>query len=324
MKSLNINLLPVDKRKKEQATLVNWPLLGTILFVFVAILAFAFLYFATALEISAKKQDKQQLADEIAKLNSQLQEVSRLEAQKAELDRANEVLVALVKRKVSFSKVLTELSKATPPKVWVSSINIEKTGDIKLAGYALDNEQKQVAALLLNMQNNKIFSDIQLNFSKTAKIQQKDVIQFEIVAKLVYSEATVDIELPPSLAAAQASAAAQAKPKVPTPVITPKVVPKASAAVKPTVKPAASAAVKPVVKPAVKPTASATVKPGVKPTASTTVKPGVKPTASGAMKPASPAMVPVAVASPSVAPPPPPEKKDPFASIKNLFKGGNK
>lgn len=311
MKSLNINLLPVEKRKKEQATMVNWPLLGTILFVLLAIMAFTFLYFATALEISAKKQEKQQLADEITKLNSQLQEVSRLEAQKAELDRANEVLVALVKRKVSFSKVLSELSKATPPKVWISTINIEKTGDIKLAGYALDNEQKQVAALLLNMQNNKIFSDIQLGFSKTAKIMQKDVIQFEITAKLVYSEATVDIELPPSLVAAQASASAKAKPKVVTPAVTPKVIPKASAAVKPIVKPTASAAVKPVLKPV----ASAAVKPVVKPT--------VKSTASGAMKPASPAMVPVAVASPSVAPPPP-EKKDPFASIKNLFKGGNK
>lgn len=217
MKVLNINLLPADKRKKEQATLINWALLLPILFIFVAIAGFAFAYLSISVDITAKRAEKEQLANEITKLNSQLEEVSRLEAQKAELDRANDVLISLVKRKISFHKVLDELSKATPPKIWVTNIDISGTGDIKMSGYGLDNEQKQVAALLLNLQNNKTFSDVQLSFSKTAKISTKDVIQFEITAKLVYSEATVDIELPPSVVQAQA----QTKVTKTTPTTTP-------------------------------------------------------------------------------------------------------
>ncbi len=223
MKVLNINLLPADKRKKEQATLINWALLLPILIIFAAIVGFAFLYLSISVDITAKRAEKEQLANEITKLNSQLEEVSRLEAQKAELDRANDVLISLVKRKISFHKVLDELSKATPPKIWVTNIDISGTGDIKMSGYGLDNEQKQVAALLLNLQNNKTFSDVQLSFSRTAKISTKDVIQFEITAKLVYSEATVDIELPPSVVQAQAQTKeVQSKASKTTPVTTTK------------------------------------------------------------------------------------------------------
>lgn len=188
---ININLLPPERRKKIKKAKVNWPLLGGVAvgggLVVLLILAASFIY----IDLGTKKAERDQLKNEIALYNTQLGELKRLEARKQELSRTNDVLVSIVRDKVAFSKILNEVRKNTPVKVWITNMSIDSSKKIKISGYTLEQNYKFVAAFLLNLEKSSMFDKPVLEYSKTAVLNKQDVVQFEITMTLVPSEATV-------------------------------------------------------------------------------------------------------------------------------------
>ncbi len=191
---ISINLLPPERRKKIKKARINWVLLGGVAVGGGGLLLVVFVMLFVYLDLGAKKAERDQLKSEIALYNTQLGELKRLEARKLELSKTNDILVSIVRDKVAFSKILNEIRKNTPTKVWITSLSIDASQKVKLTGYTVEANYKFVAAFLLNLGNSPMFDKPVLEYSKNATVNKQDVVQFEITMMLVPSQAMVYTE----------------------------------------------------------------------------------------------------------------------------------
>ncbi len=172
---IHINLLPVRAVQKKER-LVNQLailILGVVATVVVCFLTW-FSFSGRIDEVNADIKTKQA---EIKSLQADLKELSGFEASQKDLRGKLDVLEKLKSNRSGPVRLLDELSKAIPKKVWIISFT-ENNGAISIVGGGMTEES--IAAFMLDLETSAYYKNIELEVIDQKKIGENDYLSFKI------------------------------------------------------------------------------------------------------------------------------------------------
>jgi type IV pilus assembly protein PilN len=165
---IRINLLPVEEaqraagRRQEMAVAV--------LVIGVAVLGFIAAHTWQQARLTVAERELRRISEELAALQAPYADVTRLEQQKRELRDKLRVIGELEAKKVGPVHVLTDLSAATPDKLWLTEY-AETGGSIKVSGLGVD--EQTVADFLRRLGGSQFFRGIDLE--ETSLVDQEGI-----------------------------------------------------------------------------------------------------------------------------------------------------
>lgn len=176
---LEINLLPVREARRA-ADLKAFGML-LVLAALLGVVAVAGIHIHLVNQISTLETRRAQLKSDIAKFKPQLDQVAEYDRRKAELQKKIDVIEGLDKARSGPVKLMNEISRATPDKLWLLQLDSVK-GVVTLKGEAIDNEI--VAEFLRKLKDSGIFAEVDLKKTTTKTSQQGGmrVVTFDMTA----------------------------------------------------------------------------------------------------------------------------------------------
>ncbi|MGD9764048.1 MAG: PilN domain-containing protein [Candidatus Binatia bacterium] len=154
---IRINLLPVKDSqralgRRQQMSLLA---LGAVMTLLIMVLP----YVRQGWKLSALDAQIEQVNSEIQRLNMQVREVRDLDRLKREVEAKLQIIQALNHKRVGPSRVLDDLSLATPDNLWLIDFS-EAGGAATCTGLALDNET--IARFMRQLQASPYFHSVDL------------------------------------------------------------------------------------------------------------------------------------------------------------------
>lgn len=166
---IRINLLPVrDLQKKEK---IRNQLIAAVLAVGGVLLGCGGLYAYTSMNISAEKTAIQAADNEIKSLQKTLGKIAEFKNLQQELQAKLDVLKKLKENKSGPARLLDELAKAVPDKVWLTSFS-ESGSVYQMEGFGL-NEQS-VASFLQRLEASPVFKNVELTVTEQSSGKGRD------------------------------------------------------------------------------------------------------------------------------------------------------
>jgi Tfp pilus assembly protein PilN len=203
-----INLLPVDA-KQSRAHRVDPLLVGSGAALALVVMLVAVLTFSATGSVSAKQDDLDRAKAELNSIPQPVTQAGTTSPQPdtqflAERNQRLAALNAALNGQVAWDRVLRQFSLALPKDVWLSSLTLRSplagsaqapttgvpttpsagTGStgVSIAGYTYS--QEGVARLLVRLAAVPYLTNVQLQNSGTAKVGDRNVVQFTILAGL--------------------------------------------------------------------------------------------------------------------------------------------
>lgn len=176
---IKINLLPVRAAKKKE-TLRQQISIGVMSLVLVL---FVIGYFHYSL-VSKIKEITGQIASaeqELTTTKAQIGEVSKFKEAKKVLENKLGVIESLKKGKTGPVKMLDELSRLIPEKLWLNSFK-EQGGSISLDGTAISNEV--IAQFMTELDKSSYFMNIELVETEQTESGGLKLKKFSLTGKL--------------------------------------------------------------------------------------------------------------------------------------------
>lgn len=175
---IRINLLPVRAAQRKEK--VRNQLVVFFLCLVLVLVGCGAVFFQ---QQSANQELKQEIAQIEAKNNAlkkQIGEVRDFEKRKAELNKKLDVLKNLKENKSGPVRLLDELSRALPEKLWLTSF-AESGGSIKIDGYGID--QNVVAEFMRNLASSPYYENIELGVTEQSKLGDVKVQKFSLTCR---------------------------------------------------------------------------------------------------------------------------------------------
>lgn len=189
---IRINLLPQQEAElaagRRQEVAVGALALG------VAVLGLVLAHTWQQARISSANRELGRVGQELAAIQGPYADVTRMELQKKELREKLKVIGQLEARKVGPVKALSDLSAATPDKLWLTEFN-ETAGTVKLSGLGVD--EQTVADFLRRLAASPMFKSVDLE--ETSQVEQDGVKHKKFVIK---SQVSYLADTPKGMAAA--------------------------------------------------------------------------------------------------------------------------
>lgn len=186
---IKINLLPVRAAKKKE-TMRQAISVAVLSLVFVLIII-GYFHVSIGKQIADVNSRTASAQDELTKTKAQIGEVAKFkEAKKAVEDKLG-VIVTLKKAKAGPVKMLDELSKITPEKLWINSFK-EKGGSIEMDGVAISNEV--VAQFMTELEQSQYFKDVELIQTEQVDQGALKLKKFNLTCKLKVPEAAKEAD----------------------------------------------------------------------------------------------------------------------------------
>ncbi|MBI4621553.1 MAG: PilN domain-containing protein [Desulfobacterales bacterium] len=180
---IRINLLSVrEDRKKEGARQsISIGILSLVLLV----LVLGYIQINASRRINTLNSEIKSTEEEINRLNKVVGDVEEYKKRKKELQEKIKVIDMLSRKKTGPVHMLDELSKSTPGKLWITSLQ-EIDLKLTLSGIALDNET--IASFMRNMERSTYFSDIELIQSQQEIQEGLRLKRFDIACRVLLPE----------------------------------------------------------------------------------------------------------------------------------------
>ena len=182
---LEINLLPVREARRK-ADLRQY-VMGLLLVLIVVGCAVGFFHNNIVDQIETAQTRVRQMQTDIDQFKPQLEQVAAFKKRKAELEKKIDVIDGLDKARTGPVRVLNELSKTAPDRLWLTQM-VTKGSKIEMQGQSLDYEL--VALFVSKLQDSEYFADVDLEGSKLGNEKGGlKLVSFKISAKLVTPKA---------------------------------------------------------------------------------------------------------------------------------------
>jgi type IV pilus assembly protein PilN len=154
---IRINLLPVKEAQRAigRRQQLSIALLGFVLALLVMIVP----YMLQGRTLRRLDTDIEQLNAEIKKFDEQTREARDLDKKRKELEAKLKVIEDLNQKRVGPVRILEDLSRATPEKLWLVDFT-DVNGQATITGMALDNQT--IAVFMRQLQASKYFFDVDL------------------------------------------------------------------------------------------------------------------------------------------------------------------
>jgi len=175
-----INLLPWREERRQQQTKEFYILLGVSAVFALLVFGLAFYYFDQS--IKYQNQRNQYLTKEISKLDAQIAEIKKLEAQKANLIARQEVIAELQASRTQMVHLFDELVKSIPNGVFLEKIT-QKGSTMSLEGYS--QSHSRVSDYMRRLESSLWFSNVELDYIKADTTLISHEQKFKLSVKLV-------------------------------------------------------------------------------------------------------------------------------------------
>jgi type IV pilus assembly protein PilN len=172
---IHINLLPVRAVQKKER-LVN-QLAILILGVIATVLVCFFTWFSFSGRIDAVNADIKTKQTETKSLRAVLKELKGFEASQKDLRGKLDILEKLKANRSGPVRLLDELSKAVPKKIWIISFT-ENNGVISMVGGGMTEES--IAGFMRDLENSDYYKNIELEVIDQKKTDGNDYLSFKI------------------------------------------------------------------------------------------------------------------------------------------------
>lgn len=179
---IRINLLPVRQKRGHQSTQTQ--LWVGVLLVIGTLLGCTIWIMNVADTLENRQEQIKIKRAELNRLNRQLKQVEDLKKTMKELKEKLAIIDKLSKSKTGPVRVLDDLSKETPPQVWLTSVK-DTSGTMSIEGMSTDHEH--VSAFMKSLQTSKFFSNVILKHSKETKTKEATLYNFTITCQVNYS-----------------------------------------------------------------------------------------------------------------------------------------
>jgi type IV pilus assembly protein PilN len=176
---IRINLLPFKgKRKKKGAALtIPAPLIAMVVLLVVSLVIASLVFFNLNGKIDRLTETKAARKKELDDLSAKIKDVEDFEKKIIQINKNKNVIVELRRQQSIPVKMLDELGKQLPENVWLSSLNFRDV-KITLEGATFTNDD--VVKFVNNLKGSKLFTDVYLNVSQSAKEDGQDIYKFSI------------------------------------------------------------------------------------------------------------------------------------------------
>jgi len=188
---IGINLLPVREARRRADMQQQLLLIGLVIGASVGVCVL--LQGWTMASISGGQSRVAQLNDQIAQFQAQLQQVEDFKSKATEIEKKLEVINRLDLSRKGPVRLLDELAKSTPKKLWISSLGVEGTR-IQLKGMALDAEL--IADFLNRLNESPYIKEVELKSTELAEADGLKLNSFLVTAVLTSPEPASGAKVP--------------------------------------------------------------------------------------------------------------------------------
>jgi len=195
---IKINLLPVRDKFKE-ANIRRQIGIGVVAVV-AALVVMGLLAITNLAALRFLHNDKRELSQQLEALKREVGDLSKLEKERKDLELRKETILKLTKNMLGTVMALDELTDAKPDAVYFISLEQKNPGapwedfTIVLKGIAVDNEI--VAQFMRNLEKVTIFSEVDLNYTKSSRLKDVELTFQEFQLSVKVSQAQEPAEKP--------------------------------------------------------------------------------------------------------------------------------
>ena len=175
---IRINLLPVRAAQKKEKLRSQISVL--VLVIIAALLACGGLYFKITTDIDQQKTEIAEINAEISQLNAKIGQVGRYKKLQDELRSKLEVLGKLKEAKSGPVRLLDELSRVLPQKLWLTSFK-ESGGGISLNGVGIN--ENTVADFMQKLEQSPFYQNIELQVTEQISQDGMKLQKFSLSAR---------------------------------------------------------------------------------------------------------------------------------------------
>lgn len=176
---IKINLLPVRAAKKKET--LRQQISIAVMSLVLVLIVIGYFHYSVTKKIKEVTAGIVAAEQEVAATKAQIGEVSKFKEAKKVLESKLGVIETLKKGKIGPVKMLDELSRLIPEKLWLSSFK-EQGGNISLDGTAISNEV--IAQFMTDMDKSLIFKDIELVVTEQVESGGLKMKKFSLTGKL--------------------------------------------------------------------------------------------------------------------------------------------
>jgi type IV pilus assembly protein PilN len=177
---IRVNLLPAKVSRRQEAVRRELVVVGAGLCGIVAVLMIFQL--ALGARIGSAEKDARILKRQISGANAMVAEVEEAERYQEELTKKLNVIKTLKANKTGPVHMLDEISKATPEKLQLRSLD-ESGGRVELTGVAVSNDV--ISEFLTKLEDSDYFVEVYLNAIDQVEEEGVKLKNFSISSKLI-------------------------------------------------------------------------------------------------------------------------------------------
>jgi Tfp pilus assembly protein PilN len=184
---ISINM--ISSRRAEQLRMMRWVrALGLATAVAGAGVVMANIFvraqiFATGASLSAVEQ-------ELTRLKPALDRLAQVEAARESLRPKLATLDKAQSDTMRWHQVLVSLKRTVPTRAWLTSLNVDGGRDdaqtVRLNG--VTETQSLVGETMLRLNATKLYQSVDLHFTQSGKLGERDTVEFEVAARLPQAE----------------------------------------------------------------------------------------------------------------------------------------
>ncbi|MFZ5876283.1 MAG: PilN domain-containing protein [Nitrospirota bacterium] len=141
-----------------------------------------YVWWSMSAKMSALEQQKTQRTQELAALKEKVKEVEGFEANKKSYEEKIAIIEQLRKNQVGPVRLLDELSRNLPDRVWLTSL-VEQSGKVDLEGKAVTNAE--IVDFINNLKASRSIREILLIESRQVTEDGVPVYNFKLKCTLV-------------------------------------------------------------------------------------------------------------------------------------------
>ncbi len=180
---IKVNLLGVERPKRTRISLAGPSrLVGIGAVAVVLIGGMGYVWWSMSAKMSALQQQKTQRTQELAALKEKVKEVEGFEANKKSFEEKIAIIEQLRKNQVGPVRLLDELSRSLPDRVWLTSL-VEQSGRIDVEGKAVTNAE--IVDFINNLKASRYIREILLIESRQVTEDGVPVYNFKLKCMLV-------------------------------------------------------------------------------------------------------------------------------------------
>ena len=177
---IRINLLPA--REARRRVELRHQLQVAIVTVLAAVGGGVWGYTIQNSDLVTRQQELAGIEEEIKRLEEVVKEVQKLETRKAQMEKKVGAIEDIKIKQRRPARLLDDLSRSLPDQMWLVSIK-EAGGVLQISGKSFDNVS--IAAFMENLERSQSFGSVELVESKSELLQDRQVVAFTVVARIV-------------------------------------------------------------------------------------------------------------------------------------------